>query len=200
MCSYTDPAMFVALLRAVNVGGRRSLAMRDLRDAASSLRFSDPRTVLQSGNLVFDANVRSAAAIERALEGAIGSRLGLEADCFVRTAREWAALVRDNPFRAETRADPGHVVLMCLKAEPDAKAMRSLSAAITGSERIRAAGRELYIVYPDGIGRSRLTGVAIERALGTRGTARNWNTVLKLAAVVGTSSGSAGRPARSLQR
>ena len=176
--------MFVALLRAVNVGGRRSLAMRDFRDAAASLRFSEVRTVLQSGNLVFDAHGRSAAAIERALEGAIESRLGLEADCFVRTAREWAALVHDNPFRAEARADPGHLVLMCLKAAPGAKAVRSLSAAITGPERLRAAGRELYIVYPDGIGRSPLTGVLIERVLGTRGTARNWNTVLKLAAML----------------
>lgn len=178
--------MFVALLRAVNVGGRRSVAMTDLRDAASSLGFSDVCTVLQSGNLVFGAAGPSAPAIERALEAAIQSRLGLEADCFVRTAREWAALVRDNPFRAEAGADPGHLVLMCLKAAPDAKTVRSLSAAIAGPERLRAAGRELYIVYPDGIGRSRLTGVLIERVLGTRGTARNWNTVLKLAAMVGT--------------
>jgi uncharacterized protein (DUF1697 family) len=176
--------MFVALLRAVNVGGRRSVAMTVLRDAASSLGFSDVRTVLQSGNLVFGATGRSATAIERGLEAAIESRLGLQADCLVRTAREWAALVRDNPFRAEARTDPGHLVLMCLKAAPDAKAVRSLSATITGPERLRAAGRELYIVYPDGIGRSRLTGVLIERILGTRGTARNWNTVLKLAAMV----------------
>ena len=176
--------MFVALLRAVNVGGRRSIAMRDLRDAAASLRFSEVRTVLQSGNLVFDAYGQSAAAIERALEGAIESRLGLEADCFVRTTREWAAFVRDNPFRAEARTDPGHLVLVCLKDAPAANAVRSLSAAITGPERVRAAGRELYIVYPDGIGRSRLTGVLIERVLGTRGTARNWNTVLKLSSML----------------
>ena len=176
--------MFVALLRAVNVGGRRSLAMRDLRDAASSLGLSEVRTVLQSGNLVFDAHGRSAAAIERALEGAIESRLGLDVDCFVRTAREWAALVRDNPFRAEARASPGRLVLMCLKAAPDTKAVKALSAVATGPERLRAAGRELYIVYPDGIGRSRLTGVLIERVLGSRGTVRNWNTVLKLEAML----------------
>jgi uncharacterized protein (DUF1697 family) len=176
--------MFVALLRAVNVGGRRSVAMTDLREAASSLGFSDVRTVLQSGNVVFGATGRSATAIERALEAAIESRLGLEADCLVRTARQWAALVRDNPFRAEARTDPGRVVLMCLKATPDPGAVNALSAAITGPERLRAAGRELYMVYPDGIGRSRLTGVLIERVLGTRGTSRNWKTVLKLAAML----------------
>ena len=176
--------MFVALVRGVNVGGRRSLAMRDLRDAASSLGLSAVRTVLQSGNVVFDATGRSPAALERALEAAIESRHGLQADCFLRTAREWTALVGDNPFRAEARADPGHLVLMCLKAAPDAPVVRSLSAAITGSERVHATGRHLYIVYPDGIGRSRLTVVLIERSLDTRGTARNWNTVLKLAAMV----------------
>ncbi len=175
--------MFVALLRAVNVGGRRSVAMRALRDAASSAGFSDVRTVLQSGNLVFDAAGPS-AAIEQALEGAIPSHVGLEVDCFVRSDREWEALVRGNPFPAEARTDPGRLVVMCVKAAPDANAVRTLSAAITGPERLRAIGRQLYIVYPDGIGRSRLTGALIERVLGTRGTARNWNTVLKVAAMV----------------
>ena len=178
--------MLVALVRGVNVGGRRSVAMTDLRDTASSLGLGDVRTVLQSGNLVFGASGRSPAAIERALEAAIESRHGLPTDCFVRTAREWAALVRDNPFRAEARTDPGHLVLMCLKGASDAPAVKSLSAAITGSERVHAIGRHLYIVYPDGIGRSRLTGILIERTLNTRGTARNWNTVLKLAAMVGS--------------
>ena len=76
---------------------------------------------------------------------------------------------------------------MCLKAAPSATAVKRLQAAIHGPEVLRAAGSQLYIVYPDGIGRSRLTGVLIERTLGTRATARNWNTVLKLAAIMGSS-------------
>ena len=112
----------------------------------------------------------------------------MQADCFVRTAVEWAALLAENPFADEARRDPGRLVVMCLKAVPPAEAVKRLHAAIRGSEVLRAADRQLYIVYPDGIGRSRLTGVLIERTLGTRGTARNWNTVLKLAAMLESSS------------
>ena len=75
---------------------------------------------------------------------------------------------------------------MLLKSAPDATRVKALQAAIVGPEIVRAKGRHAYIVYPDGMGRSRLTSALIERTLGTRGTARNWNTVLKLGALVGT--------------
>jgi uncharacterized protein (DUF1697 family) len=73
---------------------------------------------------------------------------------------------------------------MCLKTAPPAADIKQLEAAIKGPERIRAKGKELYLVYPAGIGRSKLTSTLIEQKLGTRGTARNWNTVLKLAELV----------------
>ena len=88
-----------------------------------------------------------------------------------------------NPFPAEAKSDPGHLVVMCLKSAPGREAVSALQQAISGREVIRAKGREAYIVYPDGIGRSRLTTALIEKKLGTRGTARNWNTVMKLAAL-----------------
>ena len=168
--------MYVALLRAVNVGGHGTVAMAELRAAIGSLGFRDVRSVLQSGNVVFGGGRRSAAAIERRLENGITSLLGVQADCFVRTAGEWAAFVAANPFVGEARRDPGRVVLMCLKGAPSTAAVKTLQTAIRGPEVTRAADRQLYIVYPDGIGRSRLTGTVIERTLGTRGTARNWNT------------------------
>src|SRR5205823_5130806 len=104
----------------------------------------------------------------------------LEAAVFVRTAAEWAKIVARNPFPAEAKSDPGHLIVMLLKDEKDVAA---LQAAIVGREIMRADGRQLYIVYPDGQGTSKLTNAVIERKLGTRGTARNWNTVLKLAAL-----------------
>src|SRR5262252_7340844 len=123
----------IALLRAVNVGGRGAVAMSDLRDFIATLGFKDAQSLLQSGNLVFDAGRQAGPALE------------------------------------------------------------ALRAAIKGREVIRAAGRHLYIVYPDGIGRSRLTNAVIEGKLGTRGTGRNWNTVLKLVGLVREVGGSGGR-------
>ena len=112
------------------------------------------------------------------------ARLGLDTAFIVRTAGEWTEIVAANPFRSMARDDPGHLVVMALKYEPDAARLRELEAWIPGPEKIAAAGRELYITYPDGMGTSKLTGAVIERRLGTRGTARNWNTVTKLAALV----------------
>jgi uncharacterized protein (DUF1697 family) len=99
---------------------------------------------------------------------------------------DWGAVIARNPFPNEAKADPAHLVVMFLKDAPDAKAVDQLNAAISGREVARAVGKQAYIVYPDGIGRSRLTTAIIEKKLGTRGTGRNWNTVLKLAALVKT--------------
>jgi uncharacterized protein (DUF1697 family) len=174
----------VALLRAINVGGQRKVAMADLRELCARIGFPDALTLLQSGNLVLRAGSKSAARLERLLETEVAKGLGLETDIFVRTAAEWREIIAANPHPAEAERDPGHLVLMCLKASPPADRVAALQAAIRGREVVRAAGRHAYIVYPDGIGTSRLTVALIERKLGTRGTGRNWNTVLRLADVL----------------
>jgi uncharacterized protein (DUF1697 family) len=171
----------IALLRAVNVGGRSAVAMSDLRDLLTALGFKEARSLLQSGNLVFRSGKQSGAALERLLEAEAGKRLKLHADFFIRTAKEWETIIAKNPFRDEARRDPGHLVVMALKDAPDAEAVEALRAAIKSREVVHAEDRHAYIVYPDGIGRSRLTNRVIEGKLGTRGTGRNWNTVLKLA-------------------
>ena len=99
------------------------------------------------------------------------------------TAKEWDALVAGNPFTREARTDPGHLLLLCLKDAPGKGHVTALQAAIVGREKVQADGRHLYIIFPDGVGRSRLTTALIERTLRTRGTGRNWNTVLKLRAL-----------------
>lgn len=173
----------VALLRAVNVTGNNPLPMARLRAVLEGLGLSEVRTLLQSGNAVFRGGP-AGPALERAVEAALEKRLGLRVDCLVREAAEWEAIVERNPFPRQAKADPGHLLVMALKRAPAAAAVKALRAAIRGRERIRAAGRELYIVYPDGVGRSTLTTALIEKTLGTRGTGRNWNTTLKLLALV----------------
>lgn len=173
----------IALLRAINVGGRNQVAMADLRDFLTQLGFGDARSLLQSGNLVFRSDRRSGAALERTLETEAAKRLGLETDFFVRSAAEWQTIVARNPFPEEAERDPAHLVVMILKGAPAAREVKALQDAIRGRELVRADGRAAYVVYPDGIGRSRLTTALLEKKLGTRGTGRNWNTVLKLAAL-----------------
>jgi uncharacterized protein (DUF1697 family) len=175
--------MQVALLRAVNVGGRSSLAMADLRAVAESLGYGAVKTLLQSGNLVFDAKGK-AAALESALEAALKTKLGIETDFLVRSAKELDQVIAANPFPNEAKSDPGHLLVMFLKGSVTAKALAALQDVVKGREVIRTGGRALYITYPDGIGRSKLTGAMIEKKLGTRGTGRNWNTVTKLAALL----------------
>jgi uncharacterized protein (DUF1697 family) len=173
----------IALLRGVNVGGHQPVAMSDLRDLLTELGFADARSLLQSGNLVFRSDARSAAGLERMLELEAGKRLGLQAEFLIRTAKEWKEVVARNPFRKEAERDPGHLLVMFLKSATNLKDVKAVQAAIAGPEIISADGRQVYIVYPAGIGRSRLSNTFLERKLGIRGTARNWNTVMKLAAL-----------------
>jgi uncharacterized protein (DUF1697 family) len=180
-------ATHVALLRAVNVAGHNPVGMAQLCALLPKLRLENGRSLLQSGNLVFRApSGRSSPRLERALEDSVRLQLGLQTDFFVRTAAEWNALVAVNPFPDEARRDPGHLLVMFLKSAPDSDRINALERAVPGRELARVNGREAYFVYPDGIGRSRLTTRTIERCLETRATGRNWNTVLKLAACCGT--------------
>jgi uncharacterized protein (DUF1697 family) len=175
----------IALLRAVNLGSHNKVSMADLRAFVEKLGMEDVKTVVQSGNLVFKTATVSTAKVESLLAAAAAKQLGLETDFFVRSAKEWSAIVAANPFPAMAKEDPSHLVMMTLREAPDAAAVKELQAAIKGRETVRTNGREAYFTYPDGIGDSKLTIAVIERKLGTRGTARNWNTVLKLGALAG---------------
>jgi len=175
----------IALLRAVNLAGYNKVGMADLRELIVGLGFTDAQTLLQSGNVVFSGGNKTTAALEQTLERAAAKQLGIETDFFVRTAKEWQAIVDANPFPREAKEDPGHLLAVIMKDEISAATVTALQKAIVGREVVRGKGRCAYIVYPDGIGRSKLTAAMIEKKLVTRGTGRNWNTVLKLAALAG---------------
>ncbi len=175
---------YVAVLRAINLGAHNRIAMAELRSMCGTINLDNPRTLLVSGNLVFESRLTSSETLERLLEDASTKQLGVTTDYFVRSAKEWHAAIDANPFPAEARADPARLVMMCLRDAPSAAQVKALEAAIKGRETVRARGKQAYFVYPDGQGRSKLTIAMIENALGTRGTARNWNTVLKLGALV----------------
>lgn len=174
---------FIALLRAVNLGSHNKVSMADLKALLAELGMANPQSLLQSGNLIFESPARATAPLENLLEAAAARKLGLQTDFFVRTGAEWQQVIADNPFPAEAKLDPGHTVLMCLKAAPPPAAVKALRDAIKGREVVQVKARHAYFLYPDGMGTSKLTLALIEKKLGTTGTARNWNTVLKLGAL-----------------
>jgi uncharacterized protein (DUF1697 family) len=175
---------YVALLRAVNLGAHNKVAMGDLCTLFSTLGLEAPTPLLQSGNVIFRSARRDGAALETCLESALATQIGLRTDVFVRSASEWRTVVAGNPFTEQTGTAPNHVLVMCLKTAPGRAGETALRTAIVGREEVHLARRHLYAVYPDGIGRSRLSTSVIERALGTTGTARNWNTVVKIDALL----------------
>ena len=172
----------IALFRAVNVGGRKATSA-ELKALAEDLRLEDARTLLQTGNLVFHG-ARTGAELEAEIEQAFVARFGYASDAMARTDAQWRAALTANPHVEMAERDPGHLIVMALKCAPDPEAVTALQAAMHGRETVAAVGRELFIAYPDGIGASKLTGALIERRLGVRGTARNWNTATKLAAML----------------
>jgi uncharacterized protein (DUF1697 family) len=177
----------IALIRGINVGGHRQVGMTDLRNFLTQLGLDDVRSLLQSGNLIFGSKVRTGAELERFLETEALERLSLEVDIFVRTPEEWKSLIRQNPFRKEAERDPAHLVAVFLKNPAEAEAVAALQADIKGPETVKAKGKQAYIFYPNGQGRSKLTTTMIEKRLG-RATGRNWNTVLKLGIIAKTGS------------
>ena len=173
----------IALLRGVNLGGRKAVPMSELRAMAEAVKLANARTLLQSGNLVFDSSKR-ASALEKLLEGEIEQRLGVTTDVMVRTADEWRSVVDANPFTREAKDDPARLLVHVMRAAPNREQLATLRRAIVGREKIEIDDRHAYIVYPDGVGGSKLSTALLDRHLGTRGTARNWNTVTKLAAML----------------
>jgi uncharacterized protein (DUF1697 family) len=172
----------IALLRAVNVGGIK-VSMADLRALLADLGFQDVRTLLNSGNAVFSSQNKTGATLEKFIEAEFTKRTGSQTDFFVRTVEEWKSIIARNPLVEEAKRDPGHLVVLLLKRAATKQEVEALRAAIIGPEIVEADGRQAYAFYPAGIGESKLTTKLIEKKLGTPNTGRNWNTVLKLAAL-----------------
>ncbi len=161
---------YAALLRAVNVGGTGKLAMADLRRLCAEAGFRAPRTYIASGNAVFEADA-DGAAVKRALEAALLAHAGATVAVHVRTGEELAGVVTRNPF---ANRSPSRTVAIFL----DAPAPPNALDGVTGrrDEEIAVSGRELFVHYGEGMADSRLKIPAA-----AQGTARNMNTVSKLA-------------------
>ena len=174
--------VYVSLLRGINVGGRNLIGMTALAEVYAKAGCTQVKTLLQSGNVVFRGS-GSPAPLAKKLGDAIEVRFGVRPGLFLRTSAQLRAALLANPFPAEAKADPSHLVLLFFDGGPPAAAATTLAAWDRGPEQAKLAGGVLYIYYPEGMGRTKLTAAILDRALGGPGTARNFTTVTRLAAL-----------------
>ena len=134
--------------------------------------------------MIFDSDNPEQKSLAAQIENAIELAFGFRSEVIIRLGSDVDRLVSNHPFTEAQLEHPKMAHVMFLKEEPDPGRFTELRAAHDGAEEITLEGRELYLFYPDGSGRSRLSGANIEKALGTPGTARNWNTVLRIAELI----------------
>jgi uncharacterized protein (DUF1697 family) len=171
----------IALLRGINVGSHKRIAMTDLRGLLADLGYSDARTLVQSGNIALTAAI-SPDRLARELEREIASKLGVETPVVVRTREELAAVVALDPLGDVADQHKLYQVSF-LSAEPDPGAIEKIAQVDVAPERFAHVGREIYAWHPQGIHSSRLARLLTDKRLGVTATARNWKTTTKLLAM-----------------
>lgn len=170
----------VALLRAVNVGGRNRIAMADLRELLEGLGYGEVRTHLQSGNAVFVVPATpSPERLAGEIEGALLQRMGLEVRVLVRTRAELERAIAANPL-LDVAEDHARLLVTFLSRPPDAEALAALAPADFEPDVFAVSEREIYTWYPQGVRATKLSNAFWERRLGVVASARNWNTVTRL--------------------
>jgi uncharacterized protein (DUF1697 family) len=171
---------FVSLFRGINVGGHKSVRMDALKELHESLGLQRVETYIQSGNVVFSSNGAIPAQLANQIEEAFEHKFGFLSNVMVRTADEFNVIIENNPFKSQPMKESKWVVAMFLASAPISTALEDIQKTYTGPEEIHIIGQETFIYYPEGQGRSKLTNTFLEKKLKTVGTARNWNTVLRL--------------------
>lgn len=180
------PSRQVALIRGINVGRAKRVAMAELRALVEGLGYRDVRTLLNSGNVVFTAPAAVKGNAAERIEKALTAELGVSARVTVITAAELAAAVAENPL-LKVANDPSRLLIAVLRNPADRAKLTPLAKQDWGKEALAIGTRVAYLWCADGILASKL-GEAVNRALGDGVTARNWATVLKLQALAGDQS------------
>ena len=172
--------VIISMLRGVNVVGRNRIKMDALRALYESLGLRDPKTYIQSGNVVFRTRRCDLVALARRIEDAIEREFSFRPALILRTIPELREVVARNPFAARRDIEPSRLLVTFLAGVPAAEACAKVLSLKTEPEELRLSGREMYIYFPNGQGRSKISWVAIEKMLKTSGTGRNWNSVTRL--------------------
>ena len=172
--------VIISMLRGVNVGGHNKISMEGLRKLYQSLDLVNPRTHIQSGNVIFGTKEKNLSVLAKRIADAMEKTLGVRAEVILRTPDELRDVMARNPFAKRDDVAPNRLLVTFLAQDPGAKGQDNIRNLPNTPEELRLDGRELYIHFPNGVSGSKLASNAIDKALKTPGTARNWNTVGKL--------------------
>jgi uncharacterized protein (DUF1697 family) len=176
--------IYVAWLRAINVGGNRMVKMDDLKTIFTGLKFGNVRTLINSGNVVFEAPRQSEAALRTLLETTLEKKLGFDVTTLVRTSDELEALVAFDPFKDVTDDENPRLYVTFLAAEPTAAQWKALQAIANPDQQFTKRDRELFTVYRvAAVKKEPFSNALMEKILGTRATTRGWPTVVKALAL-----------------
>jgi len=172
--------VIVSMLRGVNLGPHRRIKMDALREVYELLGLKDVQTYVQSGNVVFRSSGRDLPKLAKRIEAAFEKKFGFRSDVILRTAAEMRDIIARNPFATRSGIEPNRYLVTFLAADPGQELRAKVLAIKADPEELHFDGREMYIYFPNGLARPKLSLPAIEKILKITGTGRNWNSVLKL--------------------
>lgn len=172
----------VSLLRGINVAGYRMLKMSEVAELYVSIGFSDVRTYLQSGNVLFSNKDQDTSRLEEQIEKALKKRFGVDVKVFTRTPKDLQKLIAGNPFAKKERT---RLYVTFLHSKPTQVPLQRLNPAREDGEEFSVSGKEVYLFLPNGSGKTKLSNAFFEKVLGVPATTRNWNTVTSLAEIAG---------------
>src|SRR5713101_3616743 len=170
----------VSLLRGVNVGGHNKIKMDALRSIYESLKLRDAQTYVQSGNVIFRTDERDIPRLAKRIEDGIERKFGFRPDVILRTAAEMREVIARNPFAKRRGIEPGKLLVSFHASDPGEEARERVRQMKCDPEEMRIEGREIYIYFPNGAGRSKLPWAGLGKMLKTAATGRNWNSVTKM--------------------
>lgn len=170
---------YIALLRGINVGGHNKIPMAELRSLCAQIGLQNTESYIQSGNLVF-SSAGISGELEDGLEQAIHQRFGFSVPVIVRSARQWRSIAANNPFPGISDKSPNLVMLGLCKGIPSVDSGQKLLDYAKLNERVELVDNHLWIHFPNGVGRSKITPAVLDRIAGSVVTMRNWRTVQKL--------------------
>jgi uncharacterized protein (DUF1697 family) len=171
---------FISLFRGINVGGNHRVKMNDLKTIYEALGLTDVQTYIQSGNVVFKSPELDITHVQQHLIESVAQTFGFRVEIIMRTVAEFQEIIAKNPFQGRHEKAAHWIAVMFLSAPPEQAAQEKLLKTYVGPEEIFFLGKEVYIYYTDGMGRSKLSNNFIEKKLKVDGTTRNWNTILQL--------------------
>ncbi len=171
--------VYISMLRGVNVGGHNLVKMDALRDLYTSLKLENPQSYVQSGNVIFRSKKTDEIALAKTIQSAIDKTFGFRPEIILRNSSEMRSVIAANPFAKRDGIEPNKLNIGFLLTKPSVESSKKLESLPAMPEELHLLGRELYIYFPDGMGRSKLPPL-LDRLLKIPTTVRNWNSVTKL--------------------